>query len=183
MRAFLRTSSGKANEPASRVAQPAESSAPSSVEQPAETFASIGALNRWLESQSEPPSGTSIQRLRAAVAVLTKKPKPRHHEIAPFCSSWKVCQFNQKQRRPLAILIAELQQAVLAEGNRLRLSVDAQPGVGTSSAAQPAGPPLISGAAISAEQPATARTAAQYAYPDVALSCCSSTPHPFLCAL
>ena len=44
MRAFLRPSSGEVNEPASSVEQPAESNARSTVEQPAQTFATIEAL-------------------------------------------------------------------------------------------------------------------------------------------
>ena len=55
----------------SNVEQPAESSARSIVEQLAQTFASIEALNWWLKMQSDASSGADFQRLRAAVAILT----------------------------------------------------------------------------------------------------------------
>ena len=103
----------------STVEQPAESSARSTVAQPAETFASIEALNRRLKTQSDASSGADFQRLRAAVALLTKQPQPRRDDIRSLCSSWKVLQTDKKEHRPLTTLIAELQQAVVAEGNKL----------------------------------------------------------------
>ena len=153
MRAFLRTSSGEARDPASSVEPPAENSAPSSGEQPAETFTSIAAVNRWLTVQGAACNTPDFQKLRAAVSVLTKTPNPRQEEVLPLCSSWSVRQKDQRRRRPLATLITELQQAVITEGSRLRASLDGQTGAPASSAEQPAAFP---GAASNAEQPAVA---------------------------
>ena len=164
MRSFWRPLSGEAKEPASSVEQPAASSAPSSVEQLAETFTSIKALKRWLDAQGEASSAPDLQRLRAAVLVLTKTPQPRREDVSPLCSAWKVHQKDRrKQRRPHATVISELQQAVIAEGNRLRNSLGAQTGASASSAARPADPPPASGAASSAEQLAVTSTAAERA--------------------
>ena len=128
MRAFLLNSSGDPNVPEGRVEQPAESSAPCTVDQPAEVFTSIKALTRWLDGQVEIPMTPEHQRLRAAVSVLAKTSNPRQEDVSPLCISWNVRQCVRKQRRPLATLITELQQAVLAEGNKLRRSFEAQPG-------------------------------------------------------
>ena len=171
MRAFLRTSSGEARDPASSVEHPAENTVPSSVEQPAETFSSIAAVNRWLTVQGAACNTPDFQKLRAAVSVLTKTPNPRQEEVSPLCSSWNVRQYDQRRRRPLATLITELQQAVITEGSRLRASLDGQTGAPASSAEQPAAlagaassvepsassaaqPAALAGAASSAEQPA-----------------------------
>ena len=111
MRAFLRPSRGDVDEPAS------------SSEQSAATFTSIEAVNRWLKSQGEASSSPELQLLCAAVVVLANKPKPKQEDFFPFCSSWNVRQKEkQNKKRPLATLIAELQEAVIAEGNRLRSS-------------------------------------------------------------
>ena len=151
MRAFLRTSSGEARDPASSVEQPAENTVPSSVEQPAETFSSIAAVNRWLTAQGAACNTPDFRKLRAAVSVLTKTPNPRQEEVCPLCSSWNVPQYDHRRRRPLPTLITELQQAVITEGSRLRASLDGQTGAPASSAEQPA---ALAGAASSAEQPA-----------------------------
>ena len=173
MRAFIRTSSGEARDPASSVEQPAENTVPSSVEQPAETFSSIAAVNRWLTVQGAACNTPDFQKLRAAASVLTKTPNPRRGEVSPLCSSWNVRQTDQKRRRPLATLIRELQQAVITEGSRLRASLDGQTGAPASSAQELAAlaggassvepsassaeqPAALAGAASSAEQPAVA---------------------------
>ena len=153
MRAFLRTSSGEARDPRSSVEQPAENTVPSSVEQPAQTFSSIAAVNRWLTAQGAACSTPDLRKLRVAVSVLTKTPNPRQEEVSPLCSSWNVQQKNQRRRRPLPTLITELQQAVITEGSRLRASLDGQTGAPASNAEQPA---ALAGAASSAEQPALA---------------------------
>ena len=153
MRAYLRTSTGEARDPASSVEQPAENTVPSSVEQPAETFSSIAAVNRWLTAQGAACNTPDFRKLRAAVSVLTKTPNPRREEVSPLCSSWNVPQYDQRRRRPLATLITELQQAVITEGSRLRASLDGQTGAPASSAQQPA---ALAGAASSAPQPAVA---------------------------
>ena len=70
-------------------------------------------------------------------------------------------QKEENKKLPLATLIRELQKAVLVEGNRLRGSLDIQPGASASSAAQPTDPPVVPGAASSAEQPAATSTAAE----------------------
>ena len=150
MRAFLRNSSGGARDPASSVEQPAANSGLSSVEQPAQTFSSIAAVNRWLTVQAAACNTPDIQKLRTAVSVLRQTPKPRQEEVSPLCSSWNVQQQYQKRRRPLATLITELQQAVITEGNRIRASLDGQTGAPASRAEQPA---PLAGAASSAEQP------------------------------
>ena len=135
--------------------------APSSAEQPAEASVSIAEVKRWLISRGELPSSPALERLRAAVVVLTTKPKPRQEDVEPLCASWNVRQKEHKKKRPLATLITELQQAVLAEFSELRGSLGVQPGASASSAVQPAGPPLVSEAASNSEQLAVTRTAAQ----------------------
>ena len=157
MQAFFRTPSSVPREPASSSAQRSESSAPSNVE----TFTIIEAVSLWLKSQGEASTAPDLQRLRAATEVLTRKPKPRQEDVFPLCSSWNVRQSERKKPRPLATLITELQQAVITEGNRLCRSLDALTGATASSAAQPADPPLASGAASSVEQPAATGTAAE----------------------
>ena len=137
MRAFFRTSSGEANEAASRVAHAVASNASSSVEQPVEAFVSIEAVNRWLKSRGELPSSSDFERLRAAVVVLTSKPKPRQEDVRPLCVSCNVRLSEHKKFRPLATLIKELQQAVLAECSKLRGSLDVQPGASATSDVQP----------------------------------------------
>jgi len=161
MRAFFRTSSGEANEAASRVAHAVASNASSSVEQPVEAFVSIEAVNRWLNSRSELPSSSDFERLRAAVVVLTRKPKPRQEDVEPLCVSWNLRQKEHKKKRPLATLITELQQAVFAECSKFRDSLDVQPGASASIAVQLAGPLLVSGSATNSEQLVTTSTAGQ----------------------
>ena len=161
MRAFFRTSSGEANEAASRVAHAVASNASSSVEQPVEAFVSIEAVNRWLNSRDELPSSLDFERLRAAVVVLTSKHKPRKEDVRPLCVSWNVRTWEHNKSRPLATLIKELQQAVLAECSKLRGSLDVLPGASASSTVQLAGPVLVSGSATNSEQLVTTSTAGQ----------------------
>ena len=110
MRAFLVPSRGAVNEPASSVEQPVASNAPSSVEQPAHSFTSIHAVNRWLNAQGDAPSSPELQRLRAAVAVLSPKPKPTKLDVHSVCWSWGVHRKKRQTNRPLATVFAELQQ-------------------------------------------------------------------------
>ena len=126
MQAVLRTSRGEARDPAS------------SVEQHAETFSSIADVNAWLTVQCAVCNTLVLQKLRAAVSVLTKTPRPRHDEVSSICSSWNVRQKDDKQRRPLATLITELKEAVITEASRLRASLDSKTGATASSAEQPA---------------------------------------------
>ena len=141
MQAFLQTSSGEARDPAS------------SVEQPAETFSSIAAVNRWLTVQAAGCDTPDLQKLRVAVSMLTKTSRPRQEDVSFLFSSWNVRQYVQRRRRPLARLIKELKQAVITEASRLRASLDSQTGATASSAAQPA---ALARAASSAEQPSVA---------------------------
>ena len=129
MRSFCR--------PLSSVEQPAARSAPSSVAQPAETITSLEELKRWLDAQGE---SSELQRLHAAVLGLTKTHKHRR-DVSALWSAWKVRQYEQRQRqqlqrRPLETLISELQQVVMAEGNRLRNSLGALTGATASSVEQ-----------------------------------------------
>ena len=115
MRAFLLPSRGDANAPARSVQQLAASHVPSSLEQPADPFTSINALTVWLDSREDESSSPELRRLRAAVVVLAQKPKPKQEDVRPQCVAWGV----HRVRRPLPTLIAELRQAVLADGTRL----------------------------------------------------------------
>ena len=129
MRSFCR--------PLSSVEQPAARSTPSSVAQPAETITSLEELKRWLDAQGE---SAELQRMHAAVLGLTKMPKHRR-DVSALCSAWPVRQYEQRQRqqlqrRPLETLISELQQVVMAEGNRLRNSLGALTGATASSVEQ-----------------------------------------------
>ena len=105
-------------------------------DQPAETFSTIAAVHGWLTAQGAACNTADFHKLRAAVSVLTKTVKPRQEEVCPLCSSWNVRQYNRKQRRPLAILIKELEQLVISEGSRLRASLGGQTGAAGSSAEQ-----------------------------------------------
>ena len=94
--------------------------------------------------------------MHAAVPVLAQKPKPKKENVCPLCFAWGVQQKARQKNRPLATLIAELRQAVLAEGTRLRArGLAAQRGVSASSAPPLAKPDFASAAASSAEQPAS----------------------------
>ena len=157
MRAALLPSRGDVNAPARSVEQPAANHVPSSLEQPADPFTSINALTVWLKAQGDESSSPELRRLRAAVAVLAQKPKPKQENVRPLCSAWGVQQWERQKNRPLATLIAELRQAVIAEGTRLRArglvaqlggSASSETGEETS-AAQPGS------IASSAEQPAS----------------------------
>ena len=118
-------------------------------------FTSINALTVWLKAQGDESSSPELRRLRAAVAVLAQKPNPKKEDACPLCAAWGVQQRERQNNRPLATLIAELRQAVLAEGTRLRARVlAAQRGVSASSAPPLAKPAFASAAASSAEQPA-----------------------------
>ena len=146
MRAFFLASRGDVNAPARSVEQPAARHVPSSLEQPADPFTSINALTVWLKAQGDESSSPELRRLRAAVPVLAKKPNQRREDVCPLCSAWGVQQKERQHNRPLAPLIAELRQAVLAEGTRLRArGLAAQRGVSASSA-----PPLAKPAFASA---------------------------------
>ena len=118
---------------------------------------SINALTVWLKAQGDESSSPELRRLRAAVAVLAQKPKPKQEDVRPLCSAWDVQREDRQKDRPLPTLIAELRQAVLAEGTRLRAgglaaklggSASSETGEETS-AAQPGS------TASSAEQPAS----------------------------
>ena len=117
-----------------------------SVEHSADAFTSIDALSAWLKAQGDVSSSSELLRLRAAVAVLAKKANPKKEDVRPLFATWDVQQKEQQTYRPLAMLIAELRQAVLVEGTRLRarglapqlgVSANSATGEGTD-AAQPA---------------------------------------------
>ena len=156
MRAFLLPCRGDANALARIVEPPAARQVPSTLEQPADAFTSITALTVWLKAQGDDSSSPELGRLRAAVVVLAQKPKPKQEKVRPLCSAWDVKQKEQAKNRTLMTLIAELRQAVLAEGTRLRArGLAAQLGGSASNetgeettAAQPVS------TASSAEQPA-----------------------------
>lgn len=124
MRAFLWSraeatyTESSVEEPAitSSVKQPAESSAPSIVDQPAESFASIGALNRWLRTQIDASSGADFQRLRAAVMILMKKTESatgRDQITVPFVAGASVCTEKESTTN-------DLDRRVAASGPRRR---------------------------------------------------------------
>ena len=145
-------SGGDANPQARSFEQPAASHVPSSLEQPADPFTSINALTVWLKAQGDESSPPELRRLRAAIAVLAQKANPKKEDVCPLCSTWGVQQRERQNKRPLATLIAELRQAVLAEGTRLRArGLAAQPGVSAGSAPPLAKPPFVSAATSSAE--------------------------------
>ena len=85
MRAFFLPSRGDVNAPARSVEQRAASHVPSSVEHSADAFTSIDALSAWLKAQGDVSSSPELLRLRAAVAVLAKKAKPKK-EMFALCS-------------------------------------------------------------------------------------------------
>ena len=119
-----------------------------SVEHSADAFTSIDALSAWLKAQGDVSSSPELLRLRAAVAVLAKKAKPKKEDVRPLFAKWDVQRVERQNERPLAMLIAELREAVFAEGSRLRATaLAAQRGVSGSSA---------TGEATSAAQPAMA---------------------------
>ena len=87
MRAFFLPSRGDVNAPARSVEQPAASRVPSSLEQPADPFASINALTVWLKAQGDESSSPELRRLRAAVAVLAQKHSRKQADVRPLCSA------------------------------------------------------------------------------------------------
>ena len=122
MRPFLLSSRGDANAPARSWEQPAAIQDPSILEQSANPITSICVLTVWLEAQGDESGSPELGRLRAAVTVLAQSPEPKLEDVRPLCSAWVVVQEAKRRRRPLAMLIAELRQAVLAEGCRLHAS-------------------------------------------------------------
>ena len=109
----------------------------SNVEQPAHSFTSIHVVNRWLDAKVDAPSSPEYQRLRAAVVLLLQKRSGAKREtVCALCSAWGVHRRERQADRPIATVIAELQQAVLFEGTRLRArALVAQTGVSASSTA------------------------------------------------
>ena len=117
-----------------------------SVEHSADAFTSIDALSAWLKAQGDVSSSSELLRLRAAVAVLANYANPKKEDLCPLFATWDCQQKEQQTYRPLAMFIAELLQAVLVEGTRLRarglapqlgVSANSVTGEGTD-AAQPA---------------------------------------------
>ena len=146
MRAFFLPSRGDVNAPARSVEQPAASHVPSSLEQPADSFTSINALTVWLKAQGDESSPPELGRLRAAVAVLVQKPKPKQANVRPLCSAWDVQRNDGQRERPLPTLIAELR----ARGPAAQLGGSASSETGEETSAAQAG-----STASSAEQPAS----------------------------
>ena len=107
MRAFLLPCRGDANALARIVEPPAARQVPSTLEQPADAFTSITALTLWLKAQGDESSSPELRRLRAAVAVLAQKPKPKQEEVRPLCSAWSVQEKERQKNWPLPTLIAE----------------------------------------------------------------------------
>ena len=180
MRAFLQISSGEAPGPPILVEHIAEDRVASSVEQRADTFSSIAAVHRWLTAQGAACKTPDFKKLREAVAVLSKTRNPRQDEVCPLCSSWNVPQYEriqhgQNRRRPLAILITELRQAVITEASRVRRIFHGQTAASASSAQLPA--TLASAAssvecsASSAEQPAAFAGSASSTEPRDVIGC------------
>ena len=186
MQAFLRNSHAGARDPASSVEQPIANSSLSSVEQPAQTFSSIAAVNRWLTVQTASINTPDIQKLRTAVSVLMQKPKPRKEQVIPLCLSWNVQQKDGKRFRSLLTLITELQHAVITEGNRMRASFDGQTEAPASRAEQPA--PLAGNAssdgasASTGAQPAPLAGAASSAGEPAVAGCTSKRRLDSVCA-
>ena len=101
------------------------------------------------------------------------QPKPKQEDVRPQCSAWGVQEKEGQKHRPLPTLIAELRQAVLAEGTRLRArglaaqlggsassetgeeTSAAQPGLTASSAEQPASINALSNSAWAAKKQLT----------------------------
>ena len=82
-------------------------------------------MNELLNAQGDAPNTLELQRLRAAVAaLLQKKPDVRKKQVRALCETWGVHRRDGGQMhshdRPLATVIAELQQAVLVKGTQLR---------------------------------------------------------------
>ena len=89
--------------------------------------------------------------------MLSKTRNPRQDEVCPLCSSWNVPQYEriqhgQNRRRPLAILITELRQAVITEASRLRTIFHGQTAASASCAQLPA---TLAGASSSVESSAS----------------------------
>ena len=99
MRAFLRVAHGNANYPVDSGEQPADSNAPSSVEQPAETFTSMKTLTRWLELQGQTGGPPDLQRVREAVLVLTMTPTPRQEKSCHFALHGRCVNIGDHWRR------------------------------------------------------------------------------------
>ena len=163
----------------------AEDRVASSVEQRADTFSSIAAVHRRLTAQGAACKTPDFKKLREAVAVLSKTRNPRQDEVCPLCSSWNVPQYEriqhgQNRRRPLAILITELRQAVITEASRLRTIFHGQTAASASCAQLPAtlagASSSVESSASSADQPAAfAGAVSSTQQPDV-IGCTGKRP-------
>ena len=105
----------------SRDADRDATNAPSRVEQPAHSFTSIHAMNKWLNAQGDAANSPELQQLRAAIAVFSQKQTgAKREQVRALCSAWGVHRRERQMDRPLATMIADLKQAFLIEGTRFR---------------------------------------------------------------
>ena len=97
MQLFLLSSRGDASAPARSVEHPAASPASSILEQLADPFTFINALNVWLELQGHESGSPELRRLRSAVAVLAQKRNPKMRYIRHLCFDWGVQQTERRK--------------------------------------------------------------------------------------
>ena len=146
MQRFLTPASGSndAVPPVSSQADGSHTEAPSA-EQPGFQLQSIRDVQRWLaEEHIASCSGADVQRIREAVAVLSR-PKPRKEDVQPLQSKWQVAQRQEdKKKRLLDDVLHEFQGKVIKAAQKLQLEL-------SGSAEQPA--------ASTVGQPASMNTA------------------------
>ena len=145
MQRFLTPASGSndAVPPVSSQADAPHTEAPSA-EKPGFQMHAIRDVQRWLaEEHIASCSGADVQRIREAVAVLSR-PKPRQEDVQPLQSKWQVAQQKDKKRRPLDDVLHEFQGKVIKAAQKLQLEL-------SGSAEQPA--------ASTVGQPASMNTA------------------------
>ena len=122
--------------------------------QPVKALRSITDVQWWLKNNEVVLSSSAeAMRIREVAEALSTKPKPRRETIGRFFKSWGVQQLIKKKNRPLAELIEELNNKIIAAVKKLQQELAdraEQPLVLSHSAEQPV--PMDASAAVDLDQ-------------------------------
>ena len=105
----------------------------------ARQLSSIDDVQRWLTTLTEATFTQQLERVRAAVNLLTK-PEFKRDDARALCKIWPVKQDRGKQRL-LEQVVRELKEHVIKAANELRVDLEQQAQSATDIATQPAEPP------------------------------------------
>ena len=94
-----------------------ETTAADSVSQRAATFECLEDLRRWSATIKCSSDHRELLSLREALAVLTSPPRPRHEDVRPLLSKWRVAQMQQGKRIPSAEIRDLEDNAIHVAGN------------------------------------------------------------------